>query len=46
MTLPPRLVFKGQDWPAETLDAFFAGYGTAALDEETRDWFVRLYDYF
>jgi aminoglycoside phosphotransferase (APT) family kinase protein len=26
--------------------AFFAGYGTVALDEATRDWFVRLYDYF
>ena len=31
---------------AEALDAFFAGYGAAALDEETRDWFVRLYDFF
>ena len=31
---------------AEALDAFFAGYGTAPLDEATRDWFVRLYDYF
>ena len=31
---------------AEALDAFFAGYCTAALDEETRDWFVRLYDFF
>jgi aminoglycoside phosphotransferase len=31
---------------AEALDAFFTGYGTAALDEETRDWFVRLYDFF
>ncbi|HXS79927.1 MAG TPA: hypothetical protein VN818_06560 [Gammaproteobacteria bacterium] len=31
---------------AEALDAFFAGYDTAALDEETRDWFVRLYDFF
>ncbi len=29
-----------------TLDAFFSGYGSAALDEHTRDWFVRLYDYF
>jgi aminoglycoside phosphotransferase (APT) family kinase protein len=28
------------------LDAFFAGYGTPALDEATRDWFVRLYDFF
>ena len=31
---------------AEALAAFFAGYGTAPLDEATRDWFVRLYDYF
>ena len=31
---------------AEALDAFFTGYGTAVLDEETRDWFVRLYDFF
>ena len=31
---------------ADALDAFFAGYGTAPLDEGTRDWFVRLYDYF
>ncbi|HVJ30336.1 MAG TPA: phosphotransferase [Gammaproteobacteria bacterium] len=31
---------------AETFDAFFAGYGTAPLDESTRDWFVGLYDYF
>ena len=30
----------------EALDAFFAGYGKAALDDATRDWFVRLYDYF
>jgi aminoglycoside phosphotransferase (APT) family kinase protein len=30
----------------DALEAFFAGYGTAALDEATRDWFVRLYDYF
>jgi aminoglycoside phosphotransferase (APT) family kinase protein len=30
----------------DALDAFFAGYGTVALDEATRDWFVRLYDYF
>jgi aminoglycoside phosphotransferase len=30
----------------EALDAFFAGYGVAALDEATRDWFVRLYDFF
>jgi aminoglycoside phosphotransferase (APT) family kinase protein len=34
------------DLSAAALDAFFAGYGTAALDEATRDWFVRLYDYF
>jgi acyl-CoA synthetase (AMP-forming)/AMP-acid ligase II len=26
MTLPPRLVFKGQDWPAETLDARARGW--------------------
>jgi aminoglycoside phosphotransferase (APT) family kinase protein len=31
---------------AEALDAFFAGYGTAPLDEATRVWFVRLYDFF
>jgi aminoglycoside phosphotransferase (APT) family kinase protein len=31
---------------AEALDAFFAGYGAAALDEQNRDWFVRLYDFF
>jgi aminoglycoside phosphotransferase (APT) family kinase protein len=31
---------------ADALDAFFAGYGSAPLDEATRDWFVRLYDYF
>ena len=31
---------------AEALDAFFLGYGTAALDAATRDWFVRLYDFF
>jgi aminoglycoside phosphotransferase len=30
----------------EALDAFFAGYGVAALDEATRAWFVRLYDFF
>ena len=30
----------------EVLDAFYAGYGAAPLDEQTRDWFVRLYDYF
>lgn len=34
------------DLSAEALDAFFAGYGTAVLGEATRDWFVRLYDYF
>ena len=27
-------------------DAFFAGYGSAPVDEATRDWFVRLYDFF
>ena len=31
---------------AEEHGAFFAGYGTPALDEPTREWFVRLYDYF
>jgi len=31
---------------AAALDAFFAGYGAAPLDDGTRDWFVRLYDYF
>jgi aminoglycoside phosphotransferase (APT) family kinase protein len=31
---------------ADALDAFFAGYGSAPLDEATRNWFVRLYDYF
>jgi aminoglycoside phosphotransferase (APT) family kinase protein len=28
------------------LDAFAAGYGAAVPNAETRDWFVRLYDYF
>ena len=32
--------------PAEALQAFFEGYGSAPVDEATRDWFVRLYDYF
>ena len=32
--------------PAEALRAFFEGYGSAPVDEATRDWFVRLYDYF
>jgi aminoglycoside phosphotransferase (APT) family kinase protein len=31
---------------ADALDAFFAGYSTVPLDVPTRDWFVRLYDYF
>lgn len=31
---------------ADAHDAFFAGYGTAPLDQATRDWFVRLYDFF
>ena len=31
---------------AEALEAFAAGYGGAPADEATRDWFVRLYDYF
>ena len=31
---------------AVVLDAFYAGYGIAALDAETRDWFVRLYNHF
>jgi len=30
----------------QALDAFFSSYGSAALDEPTRDWFVRLYDCF
>ena len=30
----------------QALDTFFSGYGSAALDEQTRDWFVRLYDFF
>jgi aminoglycoside phosphotransferase (APT) family kinase protein len=34
------------DLSADALAAFFAGYGTVALDEPTRDWFVRLYDFF
>ncbi|HEX7235506.1 MAG TPA: phosphotransferase [Gammaproteobacteria bacterium] len=37
----PELELSG-----EAHDAFFAGYGTAPLDEATRDWFVRLYDFF
>jgi aminoglycoside phosphotransferase (APT) family kinase protein len=31
---------------AGVLDAFAAGYGGAVPDAATRDWFVRLYDYF
>ena len=31
---------------AGALEAFFAGYGCAPLDEAGRHWFVRLYDYF
>jgi len=31
---------------AAALDAFFTSYGSASLDKGTRDWFVRLYDYF
>ena len=34
------------DLSADALASFFAGYGTPALDEATRDWFVRLYDFF
>jgi aminoglycoside phosphotransferase (APT) family kinase protein len=30
----------------EVFDAFYAGYRGAALDDNTREWFVRLYDYF
>jgi aminoglycoside phosphotransferase (APT) family kinase protein len=30
----------------DVLDAFFASYGAGALDETTRAWFVRLYDFF
>ncbi|HET7925281.1 MAG TPA: aminoglycoside phosphotransferase family protein [Rhodanobacteraceae bacterium] len=37
----PELTLSGA-----ALDAFFAAYGAPALDEATRDWFVRLYDYF
>ena len=32
--------------PTEAREAFFAGYGRGPVDEATRDWFVRLYDYF
>ena len=28
------------------LDAFYAGYGSAPVDDRTCTWFVRLYDYF
>jgi aminoglycoside phosphotransferase (APT) family kinase protein len=31
---------------AKVLEAFFAGYDAAPVDEASRDWFVRLYDYF
>jgi aminoglycoside phosphotransferase (APT) family kinase protein len=34
------------DLSAADVGAFFAGYGGAASDEDTRDWFVRLYDFF
>jgi aminoglycoside 3'-phosphotransferase-2 len=34
------------DRSADALASFFGAYGTAALDETTRDWFVRLYDFF
>src|SRR5262245_9911601 len=34
------------DLKADALEAFFAGCGTPALDEATRDWFVRLYDFY
>ena len=30
----------------DALDAFAAGYDAAVADPDTRDWFVRLYDYF
>lgn len=32
--------------PPDVLEAFFAGYASAPVDEATREWFVRLYDYF
>lgn len=31
---------------AGVLDAFYAGYESTPVAEATRDWFVRLYDYF
>ena len=31
---------------SEALAAFFDAYGSAPVDAATRDWFVRLYDYF
>jgi aminoglycoside phosphotransferase (APT) family kinase protein len=31
---------------AAVLESFYAGYGSAPLDDETLDWFVRLYDFF
>ena len=34
------------DLSARVLDAFYAGYRSAPLAEATRDWFVRLYDFF
>ena len=34
------------DLSAADIDAFFAGYGSTAVDQDTRDWFVRLYDFF
>lgn len=41
LSTEPELVLS-----AEMLDAFYAGYGAAPLDENIRDWFVRLYDFF
>jgi len=34
------------DLTPRELDAFHAGYASAPVPETTRDWFVRLYDYF
>jgi aminoglycoside phosphotransferase (APT) family kinase protein len=41
LDLKPELELSRQ-----ALDAFYSGYGCAALDEQTREWFVRLYDFF
>lgn len=34
------------DLTPRELEAFYAGYASAPVPETTRDWFVRLYDYF